>query len=510
MSTRLYGLLMGCMGVALALAWVSNGFAGLTNWAGWLAVMAFCAGVLWGGFRLLAGEGLPAWVKKLVVGAFALRLALGVFWFVALPVWGYDTDVQRAGYVMDDAHKRDGIAWKLAKEDTPLWEAFSGYSTTDQYGGLLFASAFVYRYVGGEVHHPLMMLAIAAAASALAVAFGWAFVQRLWGETPARWTAWGLALYPEAVLLGSSQMREPFALLLTAMMLWLTLKLAEKASWKAALGLAACLAAGLLLSPPIAAMQAVVAGMLFLAADKGHLLTPRRKAILFGLAALAGLGVLVVLGPRLAGFFDAVAWQKYVAESASGWVARQFERMPVWTHVAFLLAYGVFRPLLPAAVVADGILMWKVIAIVRAAGWTALLALLLYTTLLALRNKAWRAAPGALLLGNWLVVLVASYRGGGDDWDNPRYRAAFAVVQVALAAWALWQQREQRDPWLRRAFGFALGLMLWFLPWYLRRYAPFEWPIVDLPDVVGLGLLTGGYFTLWDVLRSSEINDLQT
>ncbi|MBI3160570.1 MAG: hypothetical protein HYZ26_13310 [Chloroflexi bacterium] len=500
MSWRLYAGLAGWLALALALAWAGNRGAGLANWAGWLGVLALCAGLLWGGLRLLRGEGLPGWVRNLTLLAFALRLGLGVFWFYALPVWGYDTDVQRAGYVMDDAHKRDGAAWKMAKEDTPLWESFRGYSTTDQYGGLLFLSALVYRYLGGSVHHPLMMLSVSAAASALAVAFAWTFTRRLWSDTAARWAAWGLALYPEAVLLGSSQMREAFSVTLIAVTIWLTLKLADALAWKPALALAVSLLAGGLLSPPIAALQAAMALLLYPAVDEGRLLTPRRKMILIPLAALAGLALAALFWPRLAAFFDAAAWQRYVAGSASGWVARQFERMPAWSHVVFLLVYGVFRPLLPAALVADGAVLWKIVAILRAASWTLLLGMLLYATFLALRGKAWRGIPGALLLGNWLVALVASYRGGGDDWDNPRYRAAFAAVQLALAAWALLRQRETGDPWLRRAFGFAGGLMLWFLPWYLRRYAPFEWPIVDLPDVIGLGLGTGALYAVWDWL----------
>lgn len=485
---------------ALALAGLSNRGAGLANWAGWLAVLALCGGLLWAGLRLLAGEGLPGALRKLTLLAFALRLGLAVFWFVALPVWGYDTDVQRAGYVMEDAFKRDGSAWKLAHEDTPLLEAFRGYSATDQYGGLLFLSALIYRVVGGAVHHPLMLAALAAAASALAVPLAWAFTNRLWGARAAGWAAWGLALYPEALLLGSSQMREAYSVTLVAASVLLALLLAEGLTGRRALALAATLGGAAFFSPPIAALQGLAVLLVYAAADGGRALTPRRRAGLFAAAGVFAAGLARLFWDNLLAFMDAVAWQRYVSASASGWVARQFERMPAWSHVPFLLGYGVFRPLLPAALVADGVTLWKVVAILRAASWTALLALLLYATFLALRQKSGRGVAGALLLANWLVALVASYRGGGDDWDNPRYRVAFAAVQLGLAAWAVLRQRETGDPWLRRAFGFAAGLMLWFLPWYLRRYAPFDWPIVDLPDVVGLGLLTGGFYAIWDWL----------
>lgn len=499
-TPRQYLGLLLWLALALGLAAVSNRGAGLANWGGWLAVLALCGGLLWGGLRLLAGEGLPGGIRRLTGLAFGLRLGLAVFWFLALPVWGYDTDVQRAGYVMDDAHKRDGIAWKLAGEDTSLLEAFRGYSTTDQYGGLLFISAGVYRTLGGEIHHPLMLAALAAAFSALAVPLTWALANRLWGGRAAGWAAWGLALYPEALLLGSSQMREAFSVTLVAASVWLALRLAQRISWPDALGLALSLGLGALFSPPIALLQAFTALLVYVAAENGRWFTPPRRVGLLALAGLAAVGLAVVYWDNLLAFMDAVAWQRYISESASGWVARQFERMPVWSHVPFLILYGIFRPLLPAALVADGVTLWKVVAILRAASWTVLLALLLYATFLALRQRGWRTPAGALLAAAWAVALVASYRGGGDDWDNPRYRVAFAAVQLALAAWAVLRQQESRDPWLRRAFGFAGGLLLWFLPWYLRRYAPFEWPIVDLPDVVGLGLLTGGFFMLWDWL----------
>ena len=103
----------------------------------------------------------------------------------------------------------------------------------------------------------------------------------------------------------------------------------------------------------------------------------------------------------------------------------------------------------------------------------------------------------------WAYILIASYRGGGDLWDNPRYRAIFRGIQVALAAWAWAKQRELKDPWLRRAIGAAALIVLWFIPWYLRRYAvfPFGWSVVDLPDVLGLGFISAALFAIWDWAR---------
>jgi hypothetical protein len=129
-----------------------------------------------------------------------------------------------------------------------------------------------------------------------------------------------------------------------------------------------------------------------------------------------------------------------------------------------------------------------------------LLSLLAYATYLAFRTKSWKAPLGALLASGWIVSLIASYRGGGDLWDNPRYRSAFAAVQIAVAAWAWIQQRELKDPWLRRAVVASACVMAWFVPWYLRRQIEFDWPVVNLDQVVGLGLVSAGIYVIWDWL----------
>ncbi|MEX1248224.1 MAG: glycosyltransferase family 39 protein [Anaerolineales bacterium] len=428
-----------------------------------------------------------------------LRLAMGALWLFALPAGGYDTAVQQAGYVMEDAYNRDVAAWNLARSDQPLLSSFQGISSTDQYGGLLFLSAAVYRYLGGTEHQPLLVLALAAAVSGLAVAFTWAFSRRVWGEKVAYLAAWGLALYPEAVLLGSSQMREAFTVFLVPLALYGLLRLREKRS----IGKLALLAAPVLLSIPLTwAFTPSLIFMLVVAAlalDEWRWL--RSPKVWIGLAAAAFvilIGFILLADEQNLWLIQSARWQAYVSENASGWVARQFERLPLFGQIPFLVAYGILRPLLPAAVVATGPTVWTAIGVWRAVGWTLLLALLLYTTFLALRSKEWHRLPGALLLSSWVVSFTASYRGGGDLWDSPRYRSAFAAIQIALAAWAWVWYRETRDPWLRRAMGGAVLMIAWFIPWYLRRYTNFDWPIVDLYQVIGLGLLSAVLFVLWD------------
>jgi len=232
----------------------------------------------------------------------------------------------------------------------------------------------------------------------------------------------------------------------------------------------------------------------------------RDKRVLYALGAVLLLGLLylfVVRDIADSWLVQSAAWQVYVSENSSGWVARQFERMPLLAQVPFLVVYGLVRPLLPAALAAGGPTVWMVIGVWRAIGWTAVLALLVYATYLALRTRVWLGLPGVWLLANWAVSIIASYRGGGDLWDNPRYRSAFASVQVLLAAWAWVQQRETKDPWLRRSLVSTLILCAWFVPWYLRRYVGLEWwPIVDLYQLVGVGLASCALYILWDWLRA--------
>ena len=106
----------------------------------------------------------------------------------------------------------------------------------------------------------------------------------------------------------------------------------------------------------------------------------------------------------------------------------------------------------------------------------------------------------------WLGILIASYRGGGDQWDNPRYRAAFASLQIALLAWVWAAQRRRPDPWLGRAL-VASGLMIaWFVPWYLRRYLYLPWPVVDLFKTTGLGVASTLLYFIWVQARGSPTN----
>jgi hypothetical protein len=165
-----------------------------------------------------AGAGkMLAWMLFL---AFFLRIAFGVFLAWGLPRFGYEEDVQQAGYVFEDAYRRDGDAWALARSDQPLLGAFSDEYEVDQYGGLLALSGFVYRYISPDEHRPILIVLLAAGAMALSVPFLISGLKRKISPRAAIWAGWIMVLYPELILLAASQMREPFIILMFSAMLW--------------------------------------------------------------------------------------------------------------------------------------------------------------------------------------------------------------------------------------------------------------------------------------------------
>jgi len=512
--------------LALGLAWVSSGFTSLAGWWPFLLVGLLGAGLLLLSWRLVRAEAPPRWLAGLLVGAALLRLLAGVVWFVGLPRAGYGSPGEQQGYVMADAHTRDQAAWELASSGKDLTRALTGaggYRKADQYGGLLFLSASVYRFLGGGEHRPLLMVLLGAACSALTVLFGWAFARRLWGPAAAIAAAGGLALYPEAVLLGSSQMREAFIMPLAAAAVYGLARFRKEGGW---VGLAWMLVSLLLFlpfSPPAAGMLVGFMAVLWLfSSGRNGQAHPRRSArfwLALGLlAALALVGIWftwrrfapeAISNPlALINWWlrESAALQAERARLASGWIQKVFKAVPEWAQVPLLLGYGVMQPFLPAALgdVATAPI-WYFISVWRSLGWALLLPFLIYAPLRALRPvgpASERRLAFGLSLVVWLGILAASLRGGADVWDNPRYRVMWVVLQGALAAWVWAGRGNGSDAWLRRAMVGTGLVLLWFLPWYLRRYIGLPWPVVDLFHTLGLGLASALLYILWDWART--------
>jgi hypothetical protein len=509
--------------VSLILSWVSNQFSSLQGWGAFFGMSLLAGGMLWVGLWLLRREKLPAWLVKLVIAGALLRLAFGAVWFVALPVWGHGTEAEKAGYVMADAANRDKAAWKLAQSEKPLWSAFQNNRATDQYGGLLFLSAVIYRILGGPSHHPLLIVLITASISALAIAYTWAFTQQAWNRRIASLAAWMIVIFPEAILMGSSQMREAFTITLGIAAFYGLLIYQKERRPILLTWLIVPLLLYLPFSPPFAAMVVGMVGILA-AAPLLTRLPLRSNSWRLGLtilimAALAMLGLWLTLRQFTpAGMnnpLEMLAWwlrksanlQALFSKHASGWIQKTFKMIPEWAQLPLLVGYGVLQPFLPAAlVVGSQAPIWPWIIAWRAIGWTLLLILLVYSPFLAFRRHGDNQLARMTSLAVWLGILIASFRGGGDMWDNPRYRSAFLGLQVSLAAWAWFESRRIADPWLRR-FGLGIAAILaWFIPWYMRRYSGLNWPINDLFQTIAAGLISAALLILGDWILSRRKN----
>jgi hypothetical protein len=413
--------------------------------------------------------------------AFALRLAFGVFAYHALPVLGHDSQTQQAGYLFYDAARRDAAAWGLAKSDLPLSEAFSGKYESDQYGGLLALSALVYRIIPSDTHQPLWVVTLAALAGGLGVVFAVLAAGQALGESASRRVGWIMALLPESILLGASQMREPFIILFLAMGFYGTLVWRKTPKQAAILGGLALL--GLLtVSPGFAALLVFVSlGWLFLDGRRVPL-----KFILVGLGILALALVALALswqglvsmrsGPL--GIFgdwarETVRWNQYVLGRSSGIVQLLFEALPPFLHLPFVAIYGILQPVLPAALIEQPALpFWQVVGGLRAGGWYALLPILAYAPFAAWnlpdprQRRQWLWISAVV----WVWIVIAALRGGGDQWDNPRYRIILLVWMAMLAAMTCEQLKITRDRWFLRILAVEAVILVVFTHWYAFRY----------------------------------------
>jgi hypothetical protein len=230
---------------------------------------------------------------------------------------------------------------------------------------------------------------------------------------------------------------------------------------------------------------------------------------------------------------EAVRWQTLFVKRSSELVRSIFRMTPSWAHGMILMAFGIAQPFLPAALLDNGLPIWRGIAIWRAIGWTVLLPFLMAVPFLIWKRSNQKGVrttldtqngtrhPSALAKNGsaldvsstnrgllisltvavWLGILVASLRAGGDLWDNPRYRVILISLEAALAAWAWLEVRRQESPWLRRMV-VSFGIMLaWFFPWYFQRYNWFEWPVEELFKTIGLGIACAYLYLMLDILR---------
>ncbi len=517
--------------VILAFAALSLGFLLARvqpgNWLiGWLSFTFLLLLSFWL-FTLLhrwAGGGRTlAWMVAL---AFALRLLIGVGVYLALPVDGYDDPDDRAGFLFTDAHRRDDQAWDLAQSGNPILSAFNKTFHTDQYGGLLAFTALAYRVLSPDAQRVILLILLSAIIAAVGIPFFWRAVQRAFGIPIALVSGWILVLYPESLLLGSAAMREPYLITFGAMSLWgfvdwqfnhtrrAWLFPSKIISPSGMIWLGLGLFGMLLVSPVVALVTLVIfVGWLWMVRGRGRLswVTFLATGIVFltGFFLLTwalnrqgtfhGIGIGVIEG----WFQQVIKWGVYQLERDSGWVSKLFGDMPAWLHLPFVMVYGIFQPVLPAAFIEPTTLTWHIIGITRALGWYLFWPLLLYAFIAAWKNEDAHQQRLWLwiTLISWLWIILTALRGGGDQWDNPRYRAILLLWQALASGYALTCFRLRPDAWLARIFVIEGIFLAVFTQWYLSRYfhiggqLPFGW-MVALIIGGSLIVLAGG--GLWD------------
>ncbi len=487
------------LGAGLSLLQPGSWFIG---WLGFsfLFLLSFCVltlSIRWaggGGFDTPLGKhsGLLNHQKALawmVAAAFILRLVISVTLYLALPVDGYDEPDDNAGFIFKDAHRRDDQAWELASSELPILNAFSQKYAYDQYGGLLAFSALVYRYLSPDVHRPLLLILLSAFMAALGVPFLWKAVSLQWSAKLALAAGWIFALYPESVLLGGAAMREPYLMTFSAFALWgfVEWHKSPKQNRSAWVWLGLGLLGMVLVSPAIAAVTLVIlAGWMYFSSERGRV--PWWALVAAGVIFVAALFILSAALNRqgnlgegtpvgiLRTFLrEADKWGQYQLERGSGRVQDIFGDIPEWLRLPFVVVYGIFQPVLPAALVEPTTLTWRIIGILRAAGWYTLLPMLVFSFVAGLGAGTGRDRKVWIWLSllAWGWVLFASLRAGGDQWDNPRYRAILFLWQSLLAGQAIVWWRETRNTWFTRVLLGEVVFLAVFSQWYASRY--FHW-----------------------------------
>lgn len=456
-----------------------------TWWIGWLSsavLMALAIFILLFPLSSLEAGREGLW---LTVAAFATRLVIGLGLMVALPVWGYDNEVQQAGYLFKDAYERDTAVWELADSETSLWQVFDEEFVTDQYGGLAFISALIYRFLSPDAHRPYLVLLVSSFAFAYGVPFFYSAVKQRFDAKLALIASWIIVLYPEGIFYTVSQMREPFMIGGAMVLLWGILRWQEASQRRKIL----------LVCIPTAIVMAVISWLMFgavllvlggwFAIDwiQNKLPAGKKKygyltlclVILFGLAAFA------FISREWLRF--TIWWDMREMLLTSGHIEIMVQGLPVPVQYAVITVYGVLQMVPPAALIETSAPLWKVISVLRSVGWYLFLPLLLYggVALWKKDQRKERILLAWLLLFTWGWTIFASLRAGGDSWDNPRYRMLALPIMALLVVW-FWRNRGH---WLWRIAAIEVFAMAIFTHWYLARYAGW-FRMIPLTTMIGV------------------------
>jgi hypothetical protein len=461
----------------------------IQNWFVYLVILGLGITSIYGVWRVIKAS--PQATTVAII-AFSIRLSAGIALVLLLPIVGYQNNAEHlSGYVYTDAYIRDGQAWGLAASGDALSQAFNGQYSGDQYGGMLALSAFIYRFLSPDAHRPFLILILSATFSAWGILFLWKASRSWFNEKTALLAIWLFALYPESILLGSSQMREAIVIPMTAISFYGLTEIQAKRrtgwSWMV-------LSAIFLFSiQPLAGFISftVLLGIWLLDPPTLSTITQRRTILIVFLSVAILMVILLVVGSILANlpsiqgnqalsifinwFQNNFTYQSYLTERSSGMFQSLLDSMGEQWRWLIVLVYGIAQPVLPA-IVGDPGAAWimRIIGFLRASGWYALALFLVYGTLGVFRSRSEvrRLQLIWISIVNWAWIIVAALNAGADQWDNPRYRVILLIWQVILAAWAWEWARSRRDAWLWRWLAVEVVFVGLFTEWYLGRYYP--------------------------------------
>jgi hypothetical protein len=199
---------------------------------------------------------------------------------------------------------------------------------------------------------------------------------------------------------------------------------------------------------------------------------------------------------------ESLKWNVFKIEEGSGWVQKLFDEMPAWMQMPFVMIYGFLQPVLPAILIYPTTIVWKVIGILRAFGWYAMLPLMILSPLAGATFPEVKRRKVILWVSFIIIVwiLFTALRGGGDQWDNPRYRNILFLWQAIVAGhvWVWWH--ETKNAWLPRVILMELVLVLVFGNWYLERYVYIG---IELPFQQMVKIILGAWVLIfvWGMLR---------
>jgi hypothetical protein len=302
-------------------------------------------------------------------------------------------------------------------------------------------------------------------------------------------------------------MREPYLLTFSAFALWGFVKTRDQQNRNGWIWLGLGLLGMLLVSPVVALVTIVIfAGWIFFTNESRQISWKAIAAV----AAVFILGLFLLSSSlNRSGEFNAasplhvindwlklaVKWDAYQLERDSGWVQKIFDEGPAWIRLPFVAVYGIFQPVLPATFIHPTKLIWAIIGFLRAVGWYMLLPMLILSFGAATGSGSEKNRNLLLWLSliAWMWILLAALRGGGDLFDNPRYRTILFLWQAVLAGyvWVWW--RETRNVWVNRVLACEIVFLLIFTQWYASRYAKLGG---QLPFTVMIALIVG----LWSVI----------